>query len=73
MTLVNQDLFYLKYGNSGPKKYTLSLHKYPAVPFPKDDIEERTSRWTTDKLGCWDHCLSLSEALSSEKEFMIFS
>ncbi|GKB74385.1 hypothetical protein Tco_0935797 [Tanacetum coccineum] len=27
MTLLNQDLFYLKYGNSGPKKYTLSLHK----------------------------------------------
>ncbi|GKD51185.1 hypothetical protein Tco_1280161 [Tanacetum coccineum] len=28
MTLLNQDLFYLKHGNSG-KKYTLSLHKYP--------------------------------------------
>ncbi|GJY24159.1 hypothetical protein Tco_0397817 [Tanacetum coccineum] len=40
MTLLNQDLFYLKYGNSGPKKYTLSLHKYPTVPFPDDDIEE---------------------------------
>ncbi|GJX90666.1 hypothetical protein Tco_0343992 [Tanacetum coccineum] len=24
MTLLNQDLFYLKYGNSGPKKYVLS-------------------------------------------------
>ncbi|GJY21210.1 hypothetical protein Tco_0393776 [Tanacetum coccineum] len=45
MTLLNQDLFYLKHGNSGPKKYILSLHKYPAVPFPEDDIEERTSRW----------------------------
>ncbi|GJZ14500.1 retrovirus-related pol polyprotein from transposon TNT 1-94, partial [Tanacetum coccineum] len=45
MTLLIQDLFYLKYGNSGPKKYTLSLHKYPSVPFPDDDIEERTSRW----------------------------
>nr|GEU33822.1 hypothetical protein [Tanacetum cinerariifolium] len=39
MTLLNQYLFYLKYGNSGPKKYTLPLHKYPAVPFP-DDVEE---------------------------------
>ncbi|GKE14163.1 hypothetical protein Tco_1421740 [Tanacetum coccineum] len=45
MTLLNQDLFYLKYGNSGPKKYTLSLHKYLTVPFPDDDIEERTLRW----------------------------
>ncbi|GJW76919.1 hypothetical protein Tco_0138601 [Tanacetum coccineum] len=40
ITLLNQDLFYLKYGNLGPKKYTLSLHKYPAIPFPKDDIKE---------------------------------
>ncbi|GJX09524.1 hypothetical protein Tco_0199383 [Tanacetum coccineum] len=40
MTLLNQDLFYLKYGNSRSKKYTLSLHKYPAVSFPDDDIEE---------------------------------
>ncbi|GJW10034.1 hypothetical protein Tco_1575861 [Tanacetum coccineum] len=45
MTLLNQDLFYLKYGNSRPKKYTLSLYKFPAVPFPDDDIEEQTSRW----------------------------
>ncbi|GJS52617.1 hypothetical protein Tco_0625979 [Tanacetum coccineum] len=29
----------------GPKKYTLSLHKFPAIPFPKDDIKEGTSRW----------------------------
>ncbi|GKE53322.1 hypothetical protein Tco_1488478, partial [Tanacetum coccineum] len=49
-TLLNQDLFYLKYGQSGPKKYTLSLHKYPAVPFPKDDIEERTSRWVSKRI-----------------------
>ncbi|GJX09810.1 hypothetical protein Tco_0199669 [Tanacetum coccineum] len=49
MTLLNQDLFYLKYGKSGPKKYTLSLHKYPAVLFPEDDIEERISRWQKDK------------------------
>ncbi|GJR18932.1 hypothetical protein Tco_0967459 [Tanacetum coccineum] len=47
MTSLNQDLFYLKYGNPGPKKYTLSLHKYPAVPFRDDDIEEQTSRWVS--------------------------
>ncbi|GJX50721.1 hypothetical protein Tco_0277566 [Tanacetum coccineum] len=43
--LVNQDLLYLKKGNSGPEKIVLSLHKFPAVIFSDDDIEERTSRW----------------------------
>nr|GEX53141.1 hypothetical protein [Tanacetum cinerariifolium]GEX53652.1 hypothetical protein [Tanacetum cinerariifolium] len=38
MTLLNQDIFYLKCGNSRPKKYTLSLYNYLAVPFPDDDI-----------------------------------
>ncbi|GKC53301.1 hypothetical protein Tco_1076046 [Tanacetum coccineum] len=32
-------------GNSGPEKIVLSLHKFPVVIFPDDDIEERTSRW----------------------------
>ncbi|GKB57413.1 hypothetical protein Tco_0913599 [Tanacetum coccineum] len=45
--LVNQDLLYLKKGNSGPEKIVLSLHKFPVVIFPDDDIEERTSRWVT--------------------------
>ncbi|GKB08515.1 hypothetical protein Tco_0836827 [Tanacetum coccineum] len=43
--LVNQDLLYLKKGNSGPEKIMLSLQKFPAVIFPDDDIKERTSRW----------------------------
>ncbi|GJT25012.1 hypothetical protein Tco_0894949 [Tanacetum coccineum] len=34
MTLLNQDLFYLKHGNSCLKKYILSLHKYHVVHFP---------------------------------------
>ncbi|GJY36359.1 hypothetical protein Tco_0421737 [Tanacetum coccineum] len=46
LTLMNQDLLYLKHGNLGPKKYTLSLHKFLVVPFPDDDMEERTSRAT---------------------------
>nr|GEW08585.1 hypothetical protein [Tanacetum cinerariifolium] len=29
----------------GPEKIVLSLHKFPAVIFPDDDIEERTSIW----------------------------
>ncbi|GJX88792.1 hypothetical protein Tco_0340806 [Tanacetum coccineum] len=32
-------------GNSGPEKIVLSLHKFPAVIFNDDDIEERTSGW----------------------------
>ncbi|GJV34665.1 hypothetical protein Tco_1395065 [Tanacetum coccineum] len=47
LSLVNQDLLYLKKGNTGPKKIALSLHKFPAVRFPDNDIEERTSRWVT--------------------------
>ncbi|GJV88169.1 retrovirus-related pol polyprotein from transposon TNT 1-94 [Tanacetum coccineum] len=45
LSLIDQDLLYLKKGNSGPKKIVLSLHKFPAVIFNDDDIEERTSRW----------------------------
>ncbi|GJS57094.1 retrovirus-related pol polyprotein from transposon TNT 1-94 [Tanacetum coccineum] len=45
MTVLNQDLFYLKHGNLGQKKYTLSLHKFPIIRFFDDDMEEQTSRW----------------------------
>ncbi|GKB97373.1 hypothetical protein Tco_0983510 [Tanacetum coccineum] len=45
LSLINQDLLYLKKGSSGPEKIVLSLHKFPAVVFNDDDIEERTSRW----------------------------
>ncbi|GJT65482.1 hypothetical protein Tco_1016962 [Tanacetum coccineum] len=49
LSLVNQDLLYLKKDNSGPKKIVLSLHKFFAVIFLDDDIEERTSRWGSQK------------------------
>nr|GEX94222.1 hypothetical protein [Tanacetum cinerariifolium] len=45
LSLINQDLLYLKKGNSGPEKIVLSLHKFPTVVFNDDNIEERTSRW----------------------------
>nr|GEW97041.1 hypothetical protein [Tanacetum cinerariifolium] len=45
LSLVNQDLLYLKKGSSGPEKIVMSLHKFPAVIDPDDDIKERTSRW----------------------------
>nr|GEU87196.1 retrovirus-related Pol polyprotein from transposon TNT 1-94 [Tanacetum cinerariifolium] len=48
LSLFNQDLLYLKKGNSRPKKIVLSLHKFHAVVFNDDDIEERTSRWVNE-------------------------
>ncbi|GJR20798.1 hypothetical protein Tco_0969325 [Tanacetum coccineum] len=45
LSLVNQDLLYLKKGNAGPKKIVLSLYKFHVVILPDDDIEERTSIW----------------------------
>ncbi|GJS21995.1 hypothetical protein Tco_0450627 [Tanacetum coccineum] len=45
LSLINQDLLYLKKGSSGPEKIVLSLHKFPAIIFNDDDIEERTSKW----------------------------
>ncbi|GKB85981.1 hypothetical protein Tco_0958253 [Tanacetum coccineum] len=48
LSLINQDLLYLKKGNSGPEKIVLSLHKFPAIVFNDDDIEERTSRWVNN-------------------------
>ncbi|GJY33662.1 hypothetical protein Tco_0418131 [Tanacetum coccineum] len=47
LSLVNQDLLYLKKGNTRPEKIALSLHKFPTVRFLDNDIEERTSRWVT--------------------------
>ncbi|GJS58612.1 hypothetical protein Tco_0653396 [Tanacetum coccineum] len=45
LSLINQDLLYLKKENSGPEKIVLSLHKFPAIIFNDVDIEEWTSRW----------------------------
>ncbi|GKA69576.1 hypothetical protein Tco_0775640 [Tanacetum coccineum] len=45
LSLINQDLLYLKKGNLSPENIILSLNKFPAIVFNDDDIEERTSRW----------------------------
>nr|GEU41486.1 putative ribonuclease H-like domain-containing protein [Tanacetum cinerariifolium] len=45
LSLINQDLLYLKKENSRPEKIVLSLHNFPVVVFNNDDIEERTSIW----------------------------
>ncbi|GJX57312.1 hypothetical protein Tco_0287209 [Tanacetum coccineum] len=55
LSLVNQDLLYLKKGNSGPEKIVMSLHKFPVVIFPDDDIEERTSRWVDKYVKKHEH------------------
>ncbi|GJV99187.1 hypothetical protein Tco_1554439 [Tanacetum coccineum] len=34
---------------SWPEKIVLSLHKFPAIIFNDDDIEERTSRWVNNQ------------------------
>ncbi|GJV51122.1 hypothetical protein Tco_1446863 [Tanacetum coccineum] len=47
LSLINQDHLYLKKGNSGLEKIILSLHKFPAIVFNNDDIEERTSKWVS--------------------------
>ncbi|GJS07507.1 hypothetical protein Tco_0364303 [Tanacetum coccineum] len=44
LSLINQDLFYLKKGSSGPEKIVLSLYKFPVIIFNDVDIEEQTSR-----------------------------
>ncbi|GKA56840.1 hypothetical protein Tco_0755912, partial [Tanacetum coccineum] len=44
LSLINQDLLHLKKGSLCPEKIVLSLHKFPAIIFNDDDIEERTSR-----------------------------
>ncbi|GJR03540.1 hypothetical protein Tco_0526524 [Tanacetum coccineum] len=45
LSMINQDLLYLKKGNSGPEKIVLSLHKFPVIIFSDVDIEERNSKW----------------------------
>ncbi|GKA51595.1 hypothetical protein Tco_0744791 [Tanacetum coccineum] len=45
LSLINQDLLYLKKGSSRPEKIVLSFHKFPAIIFNDNDIEERTFRW----------------------------
>ncbi|GJU84928.1 hypothetical protein Tco_1292474 [Tanacetum coccineum] len=51
LSLINQDLLYLKKGNSRPEKIVLSLHKFPAIIFNDVNVEERTSRWRQKEPG----------------------
>ncbi|GJS57289.1 hypothetical protein Tco_0652073 [Tanacetum coccineum] len=45
LSLINQDLLYLKKGSYGPEKIVLSLYKFLAIIFNDVDIKEQTSRW----------------------------
>nr|GEZ15964.1 hypothetical protein [Tanacetum cinerariifolium] len=42
LSLINQDLLYLKKGSSRLEKIVLSLHKFPSIVFNDNDIEEQT-------------------------------
>ncbi|GJV82116.1 hypothetical protein Tco_1517986 [Tanacetum coccineum] len=44
LSLINQDILYLKKGSSGPEKIVLSLHKFPTIIINDDDIKDQTSR-----------------------------
>ncbi|GJV88861.1 hypothetical protein Tco_1532799 [Tanacetum coccineum] len=55
LSLINQDLFYLKKGSSRPEKIVLLLHKFPVIIFNDDDIEERTSRWVNKCVKKFNH------------------
>ncbi|GKE62512.1 hypothetical protein Tco_1512879, partial [Tanacetum coccineum] len=48
LSLINQDLLYLKKGNSGPEKIVLSLHKFPAIVF--------NSRWVNKCIKKFNSC-----------------
>ncbi|GJS09485.1 hypothetical protein Tco_0366281 [Tanacetum coccineum] len=50
LSLINQDLLYLKKGSPGPKKIVFSLYKFPAIIFNDDDIEEQTSKWVNKRV-----------------------
>ncbi|GKA14207.1 hypothetical protein Tco_0693853 [Tanacetum coccineum] len=49
LSLIEIKTVVLKKGSSRPEKDVLSLHKFPAIIFNDDDIEERTSRWVNKK------------------------
>ncbi|GJY05934.1 hypothetical protein Tco_0371874 [Tanacetum coccineum] len=42
---LKSEITFMKKGSFGPEKIVWSLHKFPAIIFNDDDIEERTSRW----------------------------
>ncbi|GJS61435.1 hypothetical protein Tco_0656219 [Tanacetum coccineum] len=55
---MSQDIMeeYLKKGSSGPEKFILSLHKFLAIIFNDDDIEEQTSRWVNKHVRKLNPC-----------------
>ncbi|GKB01558.1 hypothetical protein Tco_0829602 [Tanacetum coccineum] len=58
--LYNRDLFFLKYKNSGERKYVLLLHKIHVVPFPEEDLEEKMNRWVRKEFKTFNEEAQLS-------------
>ncbi|GJT10671.1 hypothetical protein Tco_0857713 [Tanacetum coccineum] len=73
MSLVNQDLFYLKYGNSGKRKHIPSPHKIHVVPFPKNDLEELNTRWITSEGNRRKEITLMKSTLMANGEYSEFS
>ncbi|GJV89145.1 hypothetical protein Tco_1533083 [Tanacetum coccineum] len=59
-------------GSSGPEKIVLSLHKFPAIIFNDDDIEERTSRWVNKlfirSLVIWERVHDFQHGIESYQQ-----
>ncbi|GJV44257.1 hypothetical protein Tco_1428793 [Tanacetum coccineum] len=73
LSLVNQDLLYLKKGSSGPEKFVMSLHKFPAVIFLKETIKKNpllTRKMAPMALS--DSELNYKKGLASVKEQLVF-
>ncbi|GJX62300.1 hypothetical protein Tco_0295200 [Tanacetum coccineum] len=68
MYLVNKDIFYLKNGNYGTRKYVLSLHKIHAFSFPENDLEELNTRWVRKQIKRFN--MYAQYAVTSEGKFM---
>ncbi|GJT18078.1 hypothetical protein Tco_0876784 [Tanacetum coccineum] len=70
MSLVNRDLFYLKYGKSGIRKYIPSLYKIHVVPFPEDDLEELNTKWVKKTIKKFNHYARYVFDQGYEPEYM---
>ncbi|GJU94628.1 hypothetical protein Tco_1319384 [Tanacetum coccineum] len=70
MSLVNQDLFYLKNANSETRKYVPSLHKIHAFSFLENDLEELNTRWVKKTIKRQLKMRDDSEKVYSEKKIV---
>ncbi|GKE50118.1 hypothetical protein Tco_1481376 [Tanacetum coccineum] len=78
LSLINQDLLYLKKGNSRPEKIVLSLYKFPETILTKSKIDVESASKAKDKVvqivlwvvdsGCSKHMTGDLVCWSSKKQ-----